>query len=525
MSFDFKNPDYTEVFRARAGRLKWIRENPEQLPSLKQYYRENISQFITDWGLTFDPRNVERGLPSVIPFILFPRQEEWIDEVVRCWKNQEPLLTEKTRDMGLSWLSVALACSVCLFNEGIVVGFGSRKEEYVDKIGSPKSLFYKARMFLKYLPVEFRGDYNEKKNSPHMRISIPGTSSYIAGESGDGIGRGDRASLYMVDESAFLERPMLVEASLSQTTNCRIDVSTPNGSDNPFARKIAAGVIKKFTFHWRDDPRKDQKWYDRQVEILDPVTVAQEIDINYNASKEGIIIPSIWVQAAIDAHVKLGIEVTGSKQGALDVADSGKDKNAFSGRTGFLLDYLESWSGSDATQDIFGSVEKSFMICDVEGYTEFHYDADGLGAGVKGDARVINERREEKSESTVDVSLFRGSSKVIDPEKEIIEGRQNQDFLFNRKSQGWWWLRMLFQNTYRALNGQDYDESMLISISSKLPELQALLTELSQPTYTLRDGKVLVDKQPNGSLSPNLSDSVMINYAPKEKVSRGFFDI
>ncbi|MDP1260138.1 TerL protein, partial [Klebsiella quasipneumoniae] len=87
-----------------------------------------------------------------------------------------------------------------------------------------------------------------------------------------------------VDESAFLERPELVDASLSATTNCRQDISTPNGNANSFAIRRHSGKIKVFTFHWRDDPRKSQDWYEKQVELLDPVTVAQEIDIDYNAS-------------------------------------------------------------------------------------------------------------------------------------------------------------------------------------------------------------------------------------------------
>lgn len=523
--FDFRNPDYASVFKWRVERLAYLRENPDQIPLLKSYYRDNIAQFITDWGVTFDPRNAERKLPSLIPFLLFDRQEEWVDEFMDAWRCQEPFTTVKTRDMGMSWLSVATACSVCLLNDGIVAGFGSRKEEYVDKIGSPKSLFYKARMFLKYLPAEFRGGWNEKKHAPHMRIQIPHTGSVMSGESGDGIGRGDRSSFYFVDESAFLERPKLVEASLSQTTNCRCDISTPNGSDNPFAQKVLSGKGRIFRFHWRQDPRKDASWYEKQVYELDAVTVAQEIDIDFNASKENIIIPSKWVQAAIGAHKKLGIEPTGERQGAYDVADTGKDKNAFSGRHGILLDYLESWSGKDATDDIFESVEKCFMIADTHNYESFYYDADGLGAGVRGDSRVINERRKENGQSEIDVMLFRGSGEIVDPDDEMVKGRLNKDFFTNHKAQGWWYLRILFQKTYRAINGQEYDPDEIISISEDLPELETLTTELSQPTYSLRNGKILVDKQPDGALSPNHADSVMINYAPKKREARSFFDL
>lgn len=513
-AFDFKKPDYLQVFEWRLERLNRIRANPSVITGMKVFYRDNPAQFIIDWGVTFDPRNVERGLPSAIPFLLFPRQEEWVDFFMRKWHAQEPGITEKTRDMGMSWLTVGLASTICLFRQGVVAGFGSRKEEYVDKIGSPKSLFEKARSFIGALPVEFRGGWQRDKHAPHMRILFPETASAITGESGDGIGRGDRTSFYIVDESAFLERPQLVDSSLSQTTNCRQDVSTPNGRANPFAQKRFGGRIEVFTFHWRDDPRKDQAWYDKQVAELDPVTIAQEIDIDYSASVEGVLIPSAWVQAAIDAHVKLGIPVTGSRCGALDVADEGRDANAFAGRQGVLLDHLDAWSGKG--DDIYGTVQKAFAICDVHGYPSFQYDADGLGAGVRGDARVINETRVTQGKAQIGVDPFRGSGAVWQPEGEMVPKRKNKDFFANAKAQGWWSLRLRFQQTYRAVvEKMDVNPDDIISISSALPRLQPLVAQLSQPTYTINGvGKIVIDKAPDGTLSPNDADAVMICYQP-----------
>ena len=54
-----------------------------------------------------------------------------------------------------SRLAISLSCTLCLFREGLAIGFGSRKEEYVDRQGSPKSLFWKGRQFLQLLPPEF----------------------------------------------------------------------------------------------------------------------------------------------------------------------------------------------------------------------------------------------------------------------------------------------------------------------------------------------------------------------------------
>ncbi|MBI6548602.1 TerL protein [Xenorhabdus lircayensis] len=520
--FDFRNPDYNAVFEWRMERLQRIRQNPSVLPTMRTFYRDNPGQFIIDWGMTVDPRNVERGLPARIPFILFPRQEEWIAWFMECWRLQEPGITEKTRDMGISWLTIATATSICLFNRGVAAGFGSRKEEYVDKLGSPKSLFDKARNFISLLPAEFRGTWDVRKHAPHMRILFPDTESVITGEAGDGIGRGDRASFYFVDESAFLERPELVDASLSATTNCRQDVSTPNGMANSFAQRRHSGRISVFTFHWRDDPRKDDAWYAKQVEKLDPVTLAQEVDINYQASVEGILIPSEWVQAAIDAHIKLGIQPTGIRLGAMDVADEGKDKNAFAYRYGFLLDGIEEWSGKGS--DIYGSVERVFGWCSTHNLGSFRFDSDGLGAGVRGDARIINDQRKALRIPLITATPFRGSGAVFDPEGEAVPGdafsaaRLNKDFFANAKAQAWWSLRTRFQKTYRAVKeGHAYDPDELISISSEMPLKDKLIIELSQPTYSVNGvGKIIVDKKPDGTKSPNLADSVMILYAPMD---------
>ena len=106
---------------------------------------------------------------------------------------------------------------------------------------------------------------------------------------------------------------------------------------------------------------------------------------------------------------------------------------------------------------------------------------------------------------------------MFEPDEEMVEARKNVDFFANLKAQAWWSLRMRFQNTHRALNGMEFDPDAIISLSSAdLPktELEALTTELSQPTYTKNGaGKILVNKQPDGALSPNRADSVMICFS------------
>lgn len=500
------------MFRRRLETLARIRTNANHLAALKAHYKYSPADFINDWGLIHNPKNVELGLPSVVPFILYPKQREWIDWVIQHWRSRSPGLTEKTRQMGFSWLSVALSCTMCIFHEGMVVGIGSRKQDYIDIIGDPKSLIEKGRLFMQGLPPEFRAGWTLRNNAPHMRLSFPDTGGIIAGEAGDNIGRGATTSIYFVDEAAYLEHPVMAESSLSQTTNCRMDISTPNGLGNSFAQKRFGGKVDVFTFHWTDDPSKDETWYAKQVLELDPVTVASEIDINYSASIEGVLIPSAWTMAAMDAHLKLGIPPTGERAGALDVADEGKDLNAFCGAHGVVVEHIEEWSGSG--DDIFKTVQHTFGICDMLNYAKFKYDADGLGAGVRGDARIINGVRTK----LVNVEPFRGSGPVHKPEGEDVKSRKNKDFFSNAKAQAWWALRTRFQKTHRwVVDGETCDPDEIISIPKHLPNALKLMSELSQPTYTTSmTGKVVVNKAPEGARSPNLADSLMIRFAPMQ---------
>jgi phage terminase large subunit len=523
---DWKDPHYTEIYAERTARLERLRAHPEILPGLKDYYREHPADFINDWGMTFDPRNADLDKPSVVPFILTPKQREWIDWVMARWKTRTRGINEKSRDMGVTWLAVGLSCALCLFRNGVVIGFGSRKAEYVDEIGTLKPILPKARMFVEHVPKEFRGKWEAWRDAPKMRINFPQTGSIITGEGGDNIGRGDRTSIYFVDESAHHPHPLLLEASLSQTTNCRIDMSSVNGMNNPFAQKRWGGKVEVFIFDWHDDPRKDDAWYAKQLEELDPVVVAQEIDRDYSASVSGIVIPGAWLRSCVGACEKLGLTPTGTPRAALDVADEGVDKNAMGGATGAQIDFMEEWSGKGS--DIFDTANRAVALCDLKGYSGYRYDADGLGAGIRGDMRVINEQRFALKAHQRTIEGFRGSAEVHDPDG-IVEGtigldgrdkgRTNKDYFANRKAQGWWALRRRAQRTHRWITeGIACDPDEILSIDPKLPLCWKLVSELSQPTYQTNGvGKIVINKKPEGMPSPNLGDTAMMLFAPNEK--------
>jgi phage terminase large subunit len=75
---------------------------------------------------------------------------------------------------------------------------------------------------------------------------------------------------------------------------------------------------------------------------------------------------------------------------------------------------------------------------------------------------------------------------------------------------------MRFQATYRAVvDGMPYRADDIISIDPQCEELTQLMMELSQPTFSVNAvGKILVDKSPDGAVSPNRADAVMIAFNP-----------
>jgi hypothetical protein len=532
-SFDWLKPDYDAIWRRRVRKLLWMREHPDRVALARAYYRDNIADFINDWGVTYDPRNAGTGRPLQMPFILFPLQRDFLNWLEDRLALKDDGILVKSRDCGASWLAMAYCTSKCLLNEDLTFGFGSATKDKVDDGNNSDALFYKGRKFIEYLPREFKAGWNvkNKTHSQDMQLFFPETNSSITGDCGDNIGRGGRKTMYFVDEFAVVEHPKLVDSNLVANTDCRIEMSTVQGLANVFAERARGGKITRFDFHYFNDPRKTYKiidgegreqfvlhgWFAQKKLKTDPVVWAQEYECDFMASVEGVIIPQEWVKAAIGAAAKLGIEVTGERRISYDVADRGADANCLAFGYGVELRHIESWKGTNST--IFKSVERVFRECDARDVKSFDYDGDGMGAGVRGDAMKINEEREAKGLPPIVANMFRGSAAVEDPEN-ICPGtdRTNKDFFENMKAQSWWALRQRFRLTWElvALREADrplpaFDPSEIISIDPNLPELSKTTSELSQPVWTWsKAGKMMIDKTPDDVASPNNADAVMM---------------
>lgn len=530
-----------ESIERRLARARKFAADPHLQAIALEHLKDNPVEFVADWCWTYDPRLID----PYIPFDLFPKQE---DAVRFLWEIEHEGgvgVWEKSRDWGASYLAAAYLAHRFLFRPGFAGGVGSRKLEYVDQLGDPKSLFWKVRFVLDWLPrwmlpkewILKRSSYDRE-----ARMENPANGATIMGEGGDQIGRGARTSLYLVDEMAFVERADSVDTALIATADAIAYISTPNGPGNTFARKAANPNVKKFTGHWKDDPRKADyevrdetgavieagngypalaglttyPWRERKLETYTVEQFAQEYDIDYAASIENLVIPYVWARAAV------GVKLPGTvrdvpKRAGLDIAAGGTATNALVLCEGPIVTIAEEWKekGDPITgQDRDNPVRAVYTAAAKIGRRQLAFlavDRPGVGEGAPfAFSRVPN--REFLRAKSINTGVAASETRYGE-----MSGRELYE---NLKSEMWMRLRERFRKTYEyVFEGIIYDASELIS----LPEGGAtdkLIGEICNLKYFRTGrGKIRIETkdelQKRQVASPNLGDALALTELPE----------
>ena len=279
---------YREEIDRRLRLATACANNPRLLALEKELCRRSPTHFTNNWLWTFDPRES----PANLPFNLWACQEDllrWIEERFGADENG---LVEKSRDMGASWIFVAWFLHSWLFKTGFFGRLGSRKEELVDD-ATEESLFGKLRYALHRLPwFLMPKGYEPKKHATFLLLRNPENDNKIVGESTNvDFGRGGRASAVLLDESASIPKSEAVLTSVNNVSRCVFHLSSPKGKANAFYRLKHKTKIPVKSLHWSQDPRKDEKWYEAQKEILLPWEVGQELDLSYDVETGEKIYP------------------------------------------------------------------------------------------------------------------------------------------------------------------------------------------------------------------------------------------
>jgi hypothetical protein len=251
--------------------------------------------------------------------------------------------------------------------------------------------------------------------------------------------------------------------------------------------------------HWTENPDKDQAWYDKQCAQLDPITVAQEIDIDYTASVPNIVIPNLWVRAAMKIRLSRGSVI----KGGLDVSADGKDYTVYTSRAGGVVIRNDKIVTPEThrADDILEHME-------ADGISELFYDQQGVGSGIN----TTIKREELDGKITIKITGTYNNQSCTTRIFEDQEGVPVDERFANWIAEQWWALRLRFERTYKRYKGFEwYPDDECIQIPDGDNELSA---QLSQPTYKkVSSGKIRVDKYGNGSSSPDKAESLLYSFA------------
>jgi len=227
------------------------------------------------------------------------------------------------------------------------------------------------------------------------------------------------------------------------------------------------------------------------------------------------IIQPEWVDAAIDAHIKLRFQPQGVKSMGFDPADSGADAKAVMLRHGSVITKGLKWSDGELPE----AIDRAFELA-YDWRTEFIvYDSDGIGRGVKVglEPRIVGKN--------IEVYPYGGNDSVDNREEIYAGDKSNRNTFRNKRAQYYWLLKDRFEATYNAIEKGIYtDPDKMISLSSDLEDLDVLKSELvkierkkGQNSYIQIESKE--DMRKRGVRSPNMADALVMCFANPEPMT------
>ncbi len=270
-----------------------------------------------------------------------------------------------------------------------------------------------------------------------------------------------------------------------------------NYPENPFLSKTALKVIEAKK---KEDPEEYEHIY---------LGVPKDDD-------ESVIIKRSWLTAATDAHIKLGFEPTGQRRIGFDIADDGGDRCCNVLAHGSVALEMDHWKANE--DELMKSAKHTYHNA-VQWQAHVTYDATGVGAMAGSKFKEINS--DPTSSTRVTYDKFQAGGSVANPDRKYADKIKNKDMFSNLKAQAWWLVADRLRNTWNAVNnGMVFKPEEMISISSKIKDLEKLITELSTPKKDYdATGKVKVeskkDLEDREIDSPDLADAFVMAFSPK----------
>lgn len=505
--------DALEAERARLSLLRDLDADPDLRTFARIFAEESPVWWIDRFVWTSDPQHLRSSTVDT-PLVLWPRQAELVEWSMALFNREQRDVVAtvlKGRMLGVTWLYCSLAVWAWLHKPGWKTTFAADKVDTVDKRNDPDSIFSKIRHIVRWLPPWMKPvGWDENKHSTHMLIYNPENGNVIGGEGGAQLGRGGRATMYVVDESAYVTAPE-IDAALESIAGVTIHVSTPNSPDDHFWSKVERPeVFPSFEIGWEDDPFKGAEWAAatrvRYEAMGKPHIWAREHGRDATAAREGVLIPRAWVDACRKlAQVVPAGEWQGGIVAGLDIG-AGKAETAIAVRRGGLIIAHDAWPDPDSID----SANRAMRIAVANGaHKRLFYDATGgLSAGV---AAVI--RRNELGVVGTPVNFG-----VRPPDRvQLEDGVLATERFASLAAFLWWRLRERCRHSWERLEGADHALEDCLGI----PNDPTLIAQMSRPLWATRDsGKIVVDKAPGSAASPDRAEAIVLTlYAPQRFAS------
>jgi phage terminase large subunit len=223
-----------------------------------------------------------------------------------------------------------------------------------------------------------------------------------------------------------------------------------------------------------------------------------------------------WLDACVDAHITLGVDLAGRNVVGFDPADDGEDACATATLETGVFTGIEEWH---AAKDQLPDSAKRARGTALLSHATLSYDTIGVGAFVGGYVDELN--RSKDIRGTVRHVPFNAGGPVVDPDKPSdphnSNSVKNRDEYLNRKAQAWGNTARKAMMTFNAVTrGISIPPSDVLSFSSAVPKdmLDALFVELCVPEWVESEGKKRVEpkkqiKKLKGVKSHNLADAVI----------------
>ena len=219
----------------------------------------------------------------------------------------------KSRQLGISTLSAGYALWLMLFHENKnVLALATTQ-------ATARNLVQKVQFMYENLPSWLKVDSVENNK---LSLKLKNGSRVQAKSSSSDAARSEAVSLLIIDEAAFIENVAETWASAQQTLATgggAIVLSTPYGTGNWFHQMWVRAEAGENDFlpiklPWNLHPERDQKWRDKQDELLgDPRLAAQECDCDFASSGDTVFHPEI-LDFVATTNIKDPIEKRGVDQ-------------------------------------------------------------------------------------------------------------------------------------------------------------------------------------------------------------------